>query len=948
MSSLARSGAEEYARWVAGAFVGRATELEALHRVVVRCAGREAVAALVVGDPGSGKTRFLAEGSALGGAVAVVSAAGYESERAVPLAALSGLIRWLGDTGEVGARLNELLFETRRPDPLDPLRVFEATHRAICALDKPLLLLVDDLQWVDTLSVALCHYLLRAAGDTNRGLAVVAAARHSRVVSEFAESLANALPTDAVTVIELDALARVEGIELARILAPSLGDGDAVALWERAGGSPFWLDFLARSRAEHTDAGELVRSRLVGVGADAEALLVLLTVAAGPLSSDECAALEGWTAERLERAVDELAARGLAVHARGALRPAHDLIREAMFATLTEEARVSGHRRLAAWLEDDDGDNLQRQLQALAHRRAGGLPTLALAARIASSPSRRLLGSAGLDELEAIARDGELRGEYDVTLDAAVATLAAELASYEQAIERWLKVAERSPDSEFEGTAFLAAARAACELGRSEDAEHFLDQAECAAPGDAILALETVAQRAEMRFQLSGGTSDARELAHEAASRARALAPSRDDVAGLPVRARRAYLAAFKAEMTAAAQVADEAGESAALAEALHAAKSLDEESYLAVSLTAARKSWSTERIRRIRDRAHRELLPRIELDAGVCLAGTLLGHGELLEAEIAAAEIGELAARTPDGYDDRQRLPYFQCLIALYRGSWRTGLEALERETAAERIPRLRIKFHYELIHWLARVGGVAEKDAVLARLAEAAAQTARHYLPIEIGQFSLVSAEALVRVGCDEDAREALLDWDRNRVPAFPFQFPRRDVVAALLLQRAGRVAAAVAEFERITARFVEDDLALEALWTQLDLGRALAELDRKRAAETFRAAAVSAFERGAGTLVELAEHELRRLGVRTWRRTHAITHEQDTLTVFTERERTVATLIAGGASNPEIAKHLFLSRKTVERHVSNALAKAGVKNRAELAALVTRLGASEPLEH
>jgi DNA-binding NarL/FixJ family response regulator len=46
-------------------------------------------------------------------------------------------------------------------------------------------------------------------------------------------------------------------------------------------------------------------------------------------------------------------------------------------------------------------------------------------------------------------------------------------------------------------------------------------------------------------------------------------------------------------------------------------------------------------------------------------------------------------------------------------------------------------------------------------------------------------------------------------------------------------------------------------------------------------------------------------------------------------------MARRIAAGASNAEIAAALFLSRKTVERQVSNVLAKSGLRNRAELAA-------------
>jgi DNA-binding NarL/FixJ family response regulator len=85
------------------------------------------------------------------------------------------------------------------------------------------------------------------------------------------------------------------------------------------------------------------------------------------------------------------------------------------------------------------------------------------------------------------------------------------------------------------------------------------------------------------------------------------------------------------------------------------------------------------------------------------------------------------------------------------------------------------------------------------------------------------------------------------------------------------------------------------------------------------------------------ELAEQALRALGVRTWRRGAAGAP-------LTAREAQVARLVASGATNREIAQALFLSPKTVERHVSNALRKLGARNRAELAAHVRDLEAED----
>jgi DNA-binding CsgD family transcriptional regulator len=250
--------------------------------------------------------------------------------------------------------------------------------------------------------------------------------------------------------------------------------------------------------------------------------------------------------------------------------------------------------------------------------------------------------------------------------------------------------------------------------------------------------------------------------------------------------------------------------------------------------------------------------------------------------------------------------------------------------ETVAD--AHARLAFHQTAAAWTAVLRGPNPADYVRRQLTTARELAVAAGCSRCRGELEVTAAEALARTGAPTEARAALVESDRAH--------PRPDAWGAFQHRRArALIASAAGDGDPAELAAVADQAdrmgrRLEAVVTRLDLARVVERTDRRLAIETWRRAAADAAEMGATNPAAVAERALRRLGVRTWRRGPA---RDETAAGLTAREREVMDLLASGATNPEMADRLFLSRKTVERHVSNVLAKVGVRNRAELAGLI-----------
>ncbi|HET7929225.1 MAG TPA: AAA family ATPase, partial [Actinomycetota bacterium] len=281
--------------------VGRAEELDALEHLLDELDRGNPAAIEVTGEPGIGKTRLLRELAARAEARGhlVLGGSASELERDLPFSvfvdALDEYLRGLDPErfaaldGQVRAELAHVfpsLWALAGDREVAPQHERYRSHRAVRDLlerlagARPLVLVLDDVQWADSASIELLGALLRRPPASP--VLTALAARPHPTRERLSAAAARAHREGMLTGIELGPLSLADA---GAFLGPAVDAARTSSLYETSGGNPFYLQQLARTldltTASGTGTVELSESIEVPP-AVAAALAEELALASGP------------------------------------------------------------------------------------------------------------------------------------------------------------------------------------------------------------------------------------------------------------------------------------------------------------------------------------------------------------------------------------------------------------------------------------------------------------------------------------------------------------------------------------------------------------------------------------------------------------------------------------------------------------------------------------------
>ncbi len=319
-------------------FLGRHAELARLISPIDGCGLR-----VVVGEPGIGKSRLVEEALAHLGDRPVRSTKCFRLTSPVPYAVLADLapeLRSARDDGDLGGA------------QANAARLAAAWTESFA--NRPLVLVIDDLQWADEPSLAVLGLVLR---QRPTGLLVLAAARDAELLPD----------APARQLLELaHGLGLSEMITLAPLtLDEVIAGGYSFDDWRRTGGHALLFTERLRGGGDH-DLSALVMARASEAGADATELLRAAAVLDRPAPLADLAALADLSTLGVRDAATRLARQALLVESGGLWSVRHDVIAELIQAELAGPARRMWHARTLAQLESAGADPSERAHHALA------------------------------------------------------------------------------------------------------------------------------------------------------------------------------------------------------------------------------------------------------------------------------------------------------------------------------------------------------------------------------------------------------------------------------------------------------------------------------------------------------------------------------------------------------------------------------------------------------
>ncbi len=324
-------------------FVGRTRDLELL-RSALPIQAQTLRVAVISGEPGAGKSRLALEVSA---ALDAVTSHVIFAPSSLPFTLLETLVRnnashlesLPSDWHDALARLAPDVF-VNLPPALPP----ELERRAVFNGARALLgfsgvLIVDDLQWADAVSLEFLHTL--TANPPENGLVILGTLRSTEIMPEGVKTL-----LERIARIDLGIHHHLSPLELEDLAALALAfersDVDAERLQASSGGNPFYALELLRSQdaSGSTRVHDLVNIRLEQLDETARQTLETLTITGNPSAPKLVQRVSGRSLEEFSSAIGNLERANLLRVTTDSLGFIHDLVRE------TVEMTLSGSRQM--------------------------------------------------------------------------------------------------------------------------------------------------------------------------------------------------------------------------------------------------------------------------------------------------------------------------------------------------------------------------------------------------------------------------------------------------------------------------------------------------------------------------------------------------------------------------------------------------------------------------